>query len=442
MRIAKKAGLTAAALILLCGCSVYKEYQRPEGFRTDTLTVIGWEEFFPDTLLRNLIRTGLENNPELVSARQKVIAAQASAKASRLAYLPGLNLSPSGSLAHSDERYNGNAFSYSLPLTASWEIDIAGRTFNNRRIAETAAKQSEVYVRSVRTELVATIADLYYSLLKLDAQLEVSRTTAESWKENVRTMKAMKEAGMTNEASVAQTTANACSIEASLYDLEYQVSRTQNELCVLIGIEVQELKRGSLHDASLNEGIPQNVSLSSLGGRPDVQHAELELRKAFYNTALAHAQFYPSLTINGEFGWEKALTSPAGWLASAGAGLVQPLFSRGRLKANLTAAQAHQEEAAAAFRKTLLNAGAEVNDALHLIASTKSKTDVRARQIESLKSAENSTRQLMRHSESTYLEVLTAQQSLLSAQLLQISDRYDALEGSIALYKALGGGAD
>lgn len=440
------------ASLLLAGCSVYKDYTREEMDLTglyncvqaDTTSIgdISWRDFFTDEKLQALIDTGLQNNASLKIARQRILEADESLKAARLAYLPSIGFSPSFNFANSNERYGGNAIGYSVPLTASWEIDIAGRTFNKKRFAKAAAEQARVYEMSVKTELVARIAQYYYTLEMLDAQLLVSETTSESWKQNVRIMKSMKEAGMTNEASVSQTEANALSIEASLFDLRRKIKQTEGELAALLGVLPRSFERGELKDEKISESLSVGIPVKLLSRRPDVMQAELELRKAFYNTAYAHASFYPSLTINGEFGWGKALTSPVGWLISAGAGLVQPLFNRWSLKANLTAAQARQEEAAIAFRQTILDAGTEVNNALEMCLSVRAKNDLRERQIESLKSAENSTRQLMRHSESTYLEVLTAQQSLLSARLLQISDHYDAVSGAISLYKALGGGTE
>mgnify|MGYP003293655988 CR=1 FL=1 len=440
----------AILTILVTGCSVYKEYERPQVkldslyryVQADTTTIagLGWEDFFTDTLLQSLIRTGLENNVSVITARQRVIEAQANLKAARLAYLPSVALSPTGSIANSNERYGGTVHGFSVPLTVSWEIDIAGKTFNKKRYAKAALKQAEIYELSVRTELIAAIAEYYYTLEMLDAQLKVSETTAESWKQNVRIMKSMKEAGMANEASVSQTEANAIAIAASLFDLKRKIRQSENDLAALLGIMPQEFRRGSLKDEKISDRLAAGIPVQLLSRRPDVMYAEQELRKAYYNTAYAHACFYPSLTLSGEFGWEKALTSPVGWLISAGAGLVQPLFNRGALKANLTTAQARQESAAAEFRQSLINAGREVNNALEMCYSVQHKTNLRNDQIEALKIAEKSTRQLMRHSESTYLEVLTAQQSLLSARLLQITDHYDAVSGVISLYKALGGG--
>lgn len=449
----KNSGVVAilAVLLVLSSCSVYKEYQRPEvkegseifaSSDTNSISDIGWRDFFTDPNLRNLIEIGLENNHDIKAARLRVLSAKSNLTAAKWAFAPGINFGPTAGINYSDPRYGGSAYSYSVPINASWEIDISGKTEVNRRKAKTALEQSEVYLKSVQTELVATIAECYFNLLKLDAQLKISESTAASWKENVRIMKAMKEAGMTNEASVSQTEANAWSIEASLRDLEYQISRQENNLASLLGVLPQKFERSGFKETVLCDKLSLGVPMELLSRRPDLQLAEYNLRQAFYDTALAHAAFYPSLVLTGSLGWDKALTSPAGFLASLAGSLVQPLFARGKLKAGLESSKARQEEAFSAYRQAILDAGTEVNNALALCHSASGKTEIRNNQIKSLESAVVSTRQLMRHSESTYLEVLTAQQSLLSARLLQVSDKYDSVIGVISLYKALGGGKD
>lgn len=456
MRIAKITAYVAAAL-LAASCSLLRECPDNLGDEvvlglygddallpadTTSLADIGWREFFKDEPLCQLISLALDNNSDLNTARQRVVEAQAALKAAQWAFFPAVSVSPSYSFSYSQPRYSGSAQSYSVPVGASWEADLSGSLLARKRKAAVAVQQSETLERSIRTEIVATVAEYYYTLLKLDAQLEISRTTAASWKENVRIMKAMKEAGMTNEASVSQTEANACSIEASLFDLVYQLEECENALWAFVGVPPQDLGRSPLSSIVVPESLVGEVPVKLLSRRADVEAAELDLRLAYYDTAAAQAAFYPSLNITGNLGWDKAITSPAGWLVQLGAGVAQPLFARGSLKAGLTTAQARQQEAAIAFRQILLRAGSEVSNALALCSSAQGKTDVRIRQIAALESAVVSTRELMRHSESTYLEVLTAQQSLLSARLLQVSDRYDLLRGSVSLYRALGGGAE
>lgn len=409
---------------------------------SNSIASIGWKDFFTDPVLQDLISEGLEDNLNLKAANQKIVEAEAALTVARLSFLPSIGLSPNFSFADSEKRYGGSVNGYGISPSASWEVDLRGSLYNQKRKAQASYEQSKVYVQSVKTELIASIARTYYTLQMLDSKLEISRQTAASWKENVRIMKAMKEAGMVNEASVSQTEANSCSIEASLFDLEYQIKQMENTLCVLVGKEPQHIGRSRFNKAAIEQNLTTGVPAQLLSRRPDVMSAELELQKAFYGVAGAQANLYPSIVINGAYGWEKALTTPAGLLLSLGASVSEPIFNAGRNRANVKIARAQQEEAVANFEQTLLTAGAEVNDAVAKCKAAQSKTDIRIQQIEDLRSAVNSTTQLMHNSSATYLEVLTAQQSLLSARLLQVSDQYDAIDGMISLYRALGGGAE
>ncbi len=458
MRIAGKIVLAVLAVQAFAACSIYKEYERPSGMVPDglfgavadsvivteasdssSIASVRWEDFFTDPKLQALIRSGLENNADLGIAAQRVVEAEAGLQSARLALFPSLTVSPSWQMANAD-RYGGTVHGYSLSPAASWEVDLRGSLQNQRRSAEAALEQAKLYERSVRTGLVSSIALAYYTLQMLDAQADISRTTSDNWKENVRIMKAMKDAGMVNEASVSQTEANSCAIEASLFELENRIQLAENSLALILGVTPRHFDRDSLRYASLPGSIEAGVPVSLLSSRPDVMAAEQDLRIAYYNTNAARAAFYPSLTISGNFGWEKALTSPAGWVAGLAAGAVAPVLNRGRVRASFRIAQARQEEALINFRQKILSAGSEVNAALAQCKMAGSKTDIRVRQIEALEKAVESTQQLMRHSQSTYLEVLTAQQSLLNARLQQVSDRYESIQGLIALYRALGGG--
>lgn len=443
----KKIVLSIFVLVALSSCSIYQKYSRPAEITTDnlygkvvskdttTIADISWRDFFTDKYLQGYIEQGLKSNIDIKIATERIRQSQASLRAAKMGFAPSVNFSPSFSTS-SDK--SGSSVGGALPISASWEIDILGRQLNRKRSADVSLAQSKVYHRSVQTALIAAIADNYYTLLMLDAQLAVSRSTAASWKENVRTMKAMKEAGMTNEASISQTEANACSVDASLYDLEYKIIQAENSLALLLGTTPQHFKRGKL-DSKVPKGkLLMGVPAQLLSRRPDVQEAEYNLQLAFYNTNIARADLYPSLTISGDGGWASA----SSFFFNFAAKLLQPIFQAGKLRTNLRIAESRQREALENFRHKLLEAGNEVNTALAQCRSARSKINIRKQQIAALESAVYSTRQLMSHSEATYLEVLTAQQSQLSARLQQIEDRYEGIQGMIKLYRALGGGSE
>lgn len=440
----------------MTGCGIYKPYSRPESIETDGLygtaetadsTTIGditWQEMFSDPQLQALIAQALENNTDLQSAQWRVKEAEATLKSARLAYLPSFNFAPQGSISSFD---NANTTkTYSIPVTASWQIDIFGGITNAKRKAKALYLQSREYEQAVKTQLIASVANLYYTLLMLDSQYEVTGETARKREETVRTMRAMKDAGMTNEAGVAQYEGSYYAIEASLHDLEYSIREAENSLCSVLGLAPQEITRGSLDNQQLPQELAVGVPVQMLSNRPDVRNAEYSLMQSFYATNAARSALYPSITLSGSAGWTNNAgikeMNPGKLLLSAAGSLLQPIFNAGANRANLKIAKAQQEEAKLSFRQTLLNAGAEVNNALTQCQSARAKTDLRAKQIEALTRAVESTELLMEHSSTTYLEVLTAQQSLLSAQLSQITDRFDEIQGIVNLYQALGGGRD
>lgn len=437
------------------GCGIYKPYTRPEvttaglygtAETADTASIgdIRWQEMFSDPQLQALIVQGLENNTDLLSAQWRVKEAEATLKSARLAYLPAFNFAPQGSISSFDNR--NTTKTYNIPVTASWQVDIFNGLTNAKRKSKALYAQSEEYVQAVRTQLVSGIANLYYTLLMLDEQYEVTNETAAKWRESVRTMRAMKEAGMANEAGVAQYEANTLAIEASLHDLAYQIRQTENSLCTLLAQAPHPVSRGSLESQRLPDDLTVGVPLQMLSNRPDIRAAEYSLMQAYYATAEARSALYPSITLSGTAGWTNSggagIVNPGKILLSAAGSLLQPIFNAGANRARVKIMQAQQEEAKLSFQQALLNAGAEVNNALMQTQSARGKADLRTQQIASLERAVESTELLMRHGSSTYLEVLTAQQSLLSARLSQISDRFDEIQGIVNLYQALGGGRD
>lgn len=435
---------------MVSSCSVFGKYSRPEISTeniygkdiheaqiatTDTVTIadICWQEFFKDKHLQRLIEQGLNNNPDMQTAAQRIAAAEATLRSAKLAFIPGFSFNPQFRAT------TGSSASYSLPIAASWEVDITGKILNSKRSAQSAYEQSRLYRQSVQTSLISAIANSYYTLLMLDAQLATSRSTAASWKENVRIMKAMKLAGMTNEAAVAQTEANSWEIDASLLTLQYNIIHAENALALLLGTTPQHFERGTIHDQEFNIALSAGTPSQLLARRPDVRSAEKQLERAFYAANIARSALIPSLNINGSFD----LTSIwSDMLASVTASLSATIFNAGSKHARIKISDAEKQEALIAFKHTLLTAGNEVNDAINKCQTAREKRDIRTKQIAALESAVNSTRQLMSHSESTYLEVLTAQQKLLSAQLSQVNDKFDEIQGVINLYRALGGGVD
>ena len=436
-----------SAWVGLGACSVYKSYERPDmpvvdslyrqaaatSADTTSIASLSWRELFTDPKLQALIETGLQNNTDLNIARLKVTEAEATLMTSRLAYLPSISFEPSGTLRSVD----GNAMtkSYDIAASASWEVDIFGKLTNAKRGAKAALEQSEAYRQAVQTQLIATIANSYYSLLMLDAQLDISERTAANWGENVRAMKALKAAGDATELAVAQSEASKLSVDASIASLRQQIDQMENTLTALLGIAPQKIDRTTIGEQRFPTELAAGVPLQLLQRRPDVRQSEAALAQAFYATNAARAAFYPSITLSGSAGWTNAagaaITNPGQWL-----------FNRGRNIANLRIAKAQQEEALLSFRQSLLDAGTDVNNALIQWQTARQRQQIDQQQILSLESTVRSSELLMQYSSQNYLEVLTARQTLLQAELTAVSDRFDEIQGVINLYHALGGGAE
>ena len=421
---------------LFTGCGVYKRYSRPEmntsglygsAETADTTTIasLSWKELFADPLLQSLIEE-----------------AEASLFAAKLAYLPLLSLEPQGNISS----FDGSKVSktYNLAATASWEVDIFGRITNAKRGAKAYHEQSKAYEQAVQTTLVATIANLYYSLLMLDEQREISQKTTESLRRNVEVLTVLKRAGQANAAHVAQAEANLLSVEASLLTFRKETNELENALSKLLGRVPEAAQRGRLLSQNFPDQLAVGVPIQLLSNRPDVRHAEYTLAQAFYATNEARSAFYPSIVLGGSAGWTNSvgemIINPGKWLLSAVGSLVQPVFNQGANTARLRISKAQQEQALLSFRQMLFDAGVEVNNALCQWQTARQKQELNKAQIQTLQSAVRSTQLLMQHGDTNYLEVLIAQQTLLQAELVNASDKFEEIQGVINLYHALGGG--
>ena len=465
----KKLIISLAAILALSSCGIYSKYKPvteipdglyghggtdtpgltsadPEIQRSDTAANFGnlsWREVFTDPYLRVLIDSALVRNTDLRTAHLRVKEAEATLLSARLSYLPAFSLSPQGTASSFD---GGKATqTYSLPVSASWEIDIFGRLTNAKRRAQAVVAQSRDYEQAVQTQLIAAVANNYFTLLMLDAQIEISTATETAWKESVATTRAMKAAGMVTEAALSQTEATYYNICTTVLDLKEQINQTENSMALLLAETPHKMQRGKLENQQLPEDFSVGIPLQMLSNRPDVRSAEFSLAQAFYTTNAARAAFYPSITLSGSAGWTNSagsmIINPGKFVASAVASLTQPLFNKGVNIAQLKIAKAQQEEARLSFEQTLLNAGVEVNEALVQYQTAREKSAFYDKQITSLQTAARSTSLLMEHSNNTtYLEVLTAQQTLLNARLSQVANRFTEIQGVITLYQALGGG--
>lgn len=442
----------------LSSCRIYSSYQRPDGLPTDSLfrdtTIVSaddslsfgdlpWENVFGDPQLQELIRYGLAHNTDMQTALLRLDEAKAQLLSAKLAFLPALTLSPQGTLTSTDG--SKTVKTYELPLQASWEVDLFGSLRNAKKGAQATLLQQQAYQQAVRSELIASIANHYYSLLMLDEQIDISSSTMEVWKDQVRLMEAKLKVGEENENAVTQARASLYELEATHNDLLRQQREAENSLCTLLGMTCRTVGRGKLSEQVFPETFQTGVPLRLLARRPDVVQAEMTLASAYYSVNQARSAFYPNLTLTGSAGWTNSLgqtiTNPGGWILSAVASLTQPIFNRGKLISNLRVSKDEEQIALLGYKQTLLEAGQEVNDALYAVSSVRRTLDSHRKQCQELERSIVTAEALYRTGNATYLELLSARQALLSARLNVVTDGFTYCQSVISLYNALGGGS-
>ena len=430
----------ACALLVLASCSTYKKFETPvlDVQFTDTIPSPSWRDAFPDTCLHALVDSALKYNADYNTALLRTEEARKKLTGARLKYLPSVSAAPGVSYTSSSSVQPV----YDLGIDASWEIDLFGKLTAEKRLAEATLGEMQAAAQAARTRVICTVAEAYYTLLALDRQLQISEQTIVTWDKSIQVIEALKLAGRSNDIAVQQSKAKMLNLKASTVALRGKVETAESALCTLVGMPICKIRRGTIDAQSLPEfedGIPAGY----IAARPDVLAAEKRLAEAYYATAVASAAFYPSLKLSGGAGWTNyssgKVFDPMQIVTSAAAGLLEPIFARGQIVVDHEGAKLRQQEALAACRQAVLEAGNEVNTALVQCSASHEKVALDRAQQEALSTSVEKITLLMRYSTASYLEVLTAQQSLLDSQLLLVQDQLAEISGHIALYAALGG---
>lgn len=443
---------------LLSSCGVYRKYKSqtdvPENLYgqndsvpadSTSIADISWREFFKDPMLRDLIDSALVRNTDLESARLAVEQAQASLTAAKLAYIPSLSLNPQASISTTmgtDGTFSSAAYTYHIPLQLDWNIGIAGSVTVKKRKAQAVLEQAKYAREATQANLISAVSQYYFKLLMLDRELEILTMTDSLWNVSLETEKALWENGKAYSTAVNQMESSNINVKAQIVDTKRSILATENALCKLLRITPQHIARMSWGDFELPDRFETGVPALLLEKRPDIRVADQQLAEAFYNTASAKAAFYPSFSLQGILGWTNnggLILDPGAMLLKAAASLMQPIFAQGKLRANLKIAKAKQQDQLNRYVQTVINAGNQVNEALADCQVAKEKDVLYKRQVEVLHLAYTGTHELMNAGKASYLEVLTAQESLLDAQLNEAENLYNGSLSIIALYIALGG---
>lgn len=451
------------AAVTLTGCkSLYGKYERPAVNTSglirdavndnDTLAVtdttsfanIPWRSVFTDPQLQTLIEKTLANNPDLLNAALNIDMAEAQLKVAKLAFLPGITFTPQGTISTWDGQKANKT--YSLPVNASWDANLFGNLTAAKRSTQVSMLQMKDYQVAVQTKLIANVANMYYTLLMLDKQLQIvtdmEKLTKDTWdimKVQLQTVRGVR------STAVQSAESNYLSVQTQKEDIKRQIRETENSLSLVMGEQAHAISRSTLDAQSLPTTFSTGVGVQLLSNRADVHANEMALANCFYNIEVARSRFYPSLTISASGAYTNSggmgITNPGKILLSAVGSLTQPIFMNGQLRAGLRVAEDQYKQALNTWQSSVLSAGSEVSNALVLYNASDAKSKLEQKRIAVLKKNVEDARNLMASAGATYLEVITAQSNLLNAQLNQVQDDFSKMQAVVNLYYALGGGA-
>ena len=449
-----------AAALTMTSCGLYNKYERPEVNTqglvrdplslTDTLAVtdttsfgnLPWRSVFTDPQLQTLIQQGLDKNVDLLNAALNVKMIEAQLACAKLAFLPSVAFTPQGTLSSFDG--SKTTKSYQLPISASWNVDLFGNILSLKRGAQMQLLQAKDYQLAVKTNIITGVANLYYTLLMLDRQLEILTDMEGLTKETWDMMALQMKYGRARSTSVQSAEASYYSVQSQITDMKRQIREVENSLSLLLCQPGQAISRGKLYEQSLPTEFSTGIALQMLNNRPDVHAAEMSLAACYHNVQTARSRFYPSINITGSgiFTNNNGTVNPGKWLLSAIGSLTQPIFANGQLVAGLKVAKAQQEQAFNNWQNAIYKAGNEVSNALVSYNSYDERSRLEQKQTELYRQNVEDTRQLYKSSGTSYLEVISAQANLLNAEITKVSDDFYKMQAVVSLYSALGGGRE
>jgi len=465
----KRSNIIIILLLALAwsGCSVPSYVPTPNvvpamfrnspGVDSSSIGSIPLKSFITDPVAQALIDTALVKNYDLQIALKNIQTAEVLFKQSKLGQLPELKLQVTGSTSRpSDNSLNGLSLSqftgsthiedYSANLGLSWEADIWGKIRNQKAAALASFLQTEEARKAIQTSLVANVAQGYYNLLMLDAQLDVARKNLKLNDSTLRIIGLQFEAGQVTSLAVQQAEAQQLSAARLIPNLEKSLVLQENALSVLIGTLPKSIERTSrLERISVPENLSAGFPSSMLSRRPDIKSAELALSAANAKVGVAKASLYPALVITASGGINSFKASnwfniPASLFGTVAGGLTQPVFQRGQLKANLEVAKIDREKTVIEFRQSVLNAVGEVSDELTKVEKLKLEYTLAEKRASTLQQASKNASLLFQSGMANYLEVITAQSNLLQSELDLAALKTEQLNAVVGLYRALGGG--
>ncbi|UKK54115.1 TolC family protein [Prevotella sp. E2-28] len=459
-----KGGVWAIACLLLTSCGLYNKYERPEDLNTkglirdltndaDTLVLntddnfgnLPWREVFTDPQLQGLIETALENNTDLRNAALNVKMMETALTCAKLAFLPSVAFAPQGTISQVQMDGASVNRTYQLPIAATWNVDLFGNLLSQKRSAQMKLLATKDYQVAVQTQIICGVANLYYTLMMLDEQLDIVTDMEGLTKDTWDMMQLQMQLGRARSTSVQTAEANYYSVQAKKLDLKRQIREMENSMSLLLNEPGHQIPRGKFYNQSLPTNFSAGVGIQLLSNRADVHAAEMALAQCFYDTETARSRFYPNISISGTAMFTNSLgasvVNPGKWILSAVGSLTQPIFQHGQIVAGLKVAKAQQEQALNSFQSTILKAGNEVSNALLAYNSCNEKSALDEKQVKIYEQNVEDTKLLYTSKGSSYLEVIQAQNGLLNARISKVTDDFNKMQAVVNLYQALGGGS-
>ena len=455
--------LTLNLLILVTGCMVGPNYQRPaidtpQSWRFEDKEAMdvantAWWEQFKDPVLDDLIKTAIQENKDLKIAAVRVEQFAGLYGTTRAALFPQVGAGASVSRQRTSEltgplpldgQANPNFSNYEIFLNASWEIDLWGKLRRATEAARANLLGTEEARRTVILTLVSSVANSYINLCALDRQLDLTRQTAKRYKESYDIFKLRFEYGIVSEIEVSQARSQYEEALSNIPFFEKNIAQQENALSVLLGRNPGPIPRGNTIDQLLLPTVPAGLPSDILVSRPDILQAEQNLIAANANIGVARAQYFPTISLTGFFGWASAdlsdLFEGASKTWSFAVPASVPVFTAGAIAGQVKSAEAFQQQALLTYQQTIQTAFREVDDALVDQKQTREQLGALVQQVDALRNYARLAWVRYENGYTSYLEVIDADSRLYNAELTQTQTKGTLFQALVNLYKAMGGG--
>lgn len=436
----------ALSVFAFTSCGVYKEYKSDVSVSetaygeinadtTSNMAAVGWKTMFVDPQLQTLISNALSKNTSVKTAAMRLEQAEIGYKTARLGYLPTLAFSPSVSF---DQIYGEYSQYANLGIAASWQLDVFGAGITNtKRKSKANIEYMHDYEQATKCRIISSVAQLYYQLVGLDQKLVIMRNIEAIYNKTYESVQTLFEVGAYESPAIHQTKAQLEELRVSVINIENAIETIEHSICQILNEPYHHISRNSTAAITMPEAVSIGVPADMLRYRPDVRAAERKIELAYYDVLLAKGALYPNITITADGGW---MSNPAGWIVSGAASLLQPIFQGGKLRANVKTSKIEQQILMDEFTQTMTDASHEVTSSLRACQYAKAKQPHITEQVKALREAVDATQELMNNGTTSYIEVLTALQSLLQAQISETDNNIEGALAVVKLYAALGGG--